>query len=76
MILAIIGYMILFMAVDYGRKEESKIPMFSWKGLVVFCLIIFGSMLVQKGNEKDEPKRIHIEQQSDPKPSFQQTKLN
>ena len=77
MILAVIGYMILFMAVDYGRKEESKIPMFSWKGLIIWGLIVIGSILIQKGNEKDEPRqRIHIEQQSVTKPSFQQTSIN
>jgi hypothetical protein len=65
------------MAVDYGRKEESKIPMFSWKSLIVWGLIVIGSILIQWGNEKDKPApRIHIEQQSDPKPSFQQIKLN
>ena len=76
MMLALIGYIVIFMAVDYGRKEDSKISFLSWKGLIIFCLVVLGTILVREGHQKDEPKpRIHIEKEYNPTPSFQQTYL-
>jgi hypothetical protein len=61
MISALFGYIILFMAVNYGRKEDSVIPPFSWKGLLIILMVILGAHLV--GESHKEPKqRIHMEQ--------------
>jgi hypothetical protein len=75
MIIAIIGYFILFMAVDYGRKDESKIPFLSWKWLIILSMIVFGTYLVNIGHRKEETKpKIRIENQKETK-IFQQTYL-
>jgi len=69
--------MVLFMAVDYGRKEDSKFPLFSWKWFIIIMLVTLGTILIRIGNEKEQPKpRIHIEKEYNPKPSFQQTSFD
>jgi hypothetical protein len=77
MLVAIIGYMLIFMAVDYGRKEDSKYPLFSWKWLIIMTLVVIGTLLIEEGYEKDKPKpRIHIEKQNESSSNVQQTSFN
>lgn len=47
MILAIIGYMVIFMAVDYGRKEDSKFPLFSWKWFIIILKKVYLCTLIK-----------------------------
>lgn len=55
-IIEIIGFMLLFIAVDYGRKEDSKITLLSWKFLIIWLLIVIGSILIQISHEKTYEK--------------------
>lgn len=71
-LLLFIGYVLIFAAVHYGRKEDSKIPIISWDSLVVFSLILLGSLLVRVGHSKDKIKQ-RIEVQTEKPVSQQQT---
>jgi hypothetical protein len=63
MISALFGYIMLFMAVNYGRKEDSVIPPLSWKGLLIILMVILGAHLINDGlNERDYKQKIKTEQ--------------
>jgi hypothetical protein len=42
----IIGFMLLFIATDVGRKQESKIKFFSGKWWLIVALILIGTIMV------------------------------
>ena len=63
MISSLFGYIILFMVVNYGRKEDSFIQPFSWKGLLIILMVILGAHLVSDGlKEREYKQKINIEQ--------------
>lgn len=63
MILALFGYILLFMAVNYGRKEDSMITLLSWKGLFIILMVILGAHLISAGHRDSKSKqRIQMEQ--------------
>lgn len=71
MISILFGYIILFMAINYGRKEDSRIPLFSWKWLLIILMVILGSHFISNGHrERESKQRIHIEQ------SYEANKFN
>lgn len=76
LILEILGFFIIFMAIDYGRKDDSKIQFLSKQWFIIFLLVIIGTLLIRFGDKIHELKsKTHIEQQYDVKPSIQQTSI-
>ncbi len=45
-LLHVIGYLLIFMAVDVNRNEESKIQMFSKEWLKVMILVLIAGLLL------------------------------
>ncbi len=70
-LLIFLGYILIFMAVHHGRTNESKIDLISWRHLVVFSMVLLGSLLLRIGHEKQTRHRIEI--QTDKPVSQQQT---
>lgn len=45
--LDILGFILIYIAVDYKRREESKIPTFSADGILIIVLVIVGANLIK-----------------------------
>lgn len=76
MILELLGFMVIFMAVQYGRKEDSNYSFLSKQWFIIMILVAIGVVLVQKGNEKETRSRTHIEKEYNPNPISKQTSFN
>ena len=64
-LLIFLGYVLIFAAVHHNRREDSKINLISWNGLIVFLMVLIGSLLIDKGHEKrfeNNQSKIQTEQ--------------
>jgi len=50
-IISIIGYFLIWLAVDYGRTPESKIPLCSRGFWIQTLLIIIGTFIISRVDE-------------------------
>jgi hypothetical protein len=50
-VIEIVGFIMLWMATDVGRNEESKIKIFSSNWWLILVLIAFGALLANGGGQ-------------------------
>jgi hypothetical protein len=42
----VIGWTLIWIAVDFGRPKECRFSLFQWEGFFQFILILFGGILL------------------------------
>lgn len=50
-LISFLAYFIIWTAVDYGRKPESKIPIFTKDWLIQLLMVLVGTFIIQHVNE-------------------------
>ena len=55
-IISLIGFFLIFCAVDVNRTEDSRITLFSRKWFIVIVLVLFGVSLIEIAHNMDRHK--------------------